>query len=320
MTTRKPSTGSVKHLPLSVTSLVLVLTCSLIWGGQAIAAKLAVHSIPPVLVLSLRFALALPVLAVTAYVRRTDLRLNRHQLLLILSNSVLVMIQLGLFLVGTGMTSTARSIVIVNTFPLFAAVACHFLTNDAPVRRGQLAGLLTAFAGLSIVLVPRLTTDTTGDLTGDLIVLMAAVMIGFKIAWMRRILVEVCPVSVVFWASLLGAPLCFALSLILYDVPSVDFTASSLAAIAYQGIIVSGLAVLIWTYLLSQHAVNNLTVFRLATPPVGVFLGWIVFSESLSGTLLAGGALIVVGIWSVNHAATDDTAVPDLPAKSRTES
>jgi len=224
--------------------------------------------------------------------------------MLILVNSGLVMLQTGLFLIGTGLTSTARSIVIINTFPLFAAVAGHFLTNDAPVKRGQLAGILIAFGGLLIVLLPRLSVDATASLTGDLVVLLAAILVGFKIAWMRRILVKLDPVQVVFWSSLLGAPFCFLLSLMLYDIPSVDFTTSSLGAIAYQGIVVSGLAVLIWTYLLSQHAVNNLTVFRLATPPVGVFLGWLILSESLSNTLLVGGAIIVLGIWSVNKAAT----------------
>ncbi|MEO2034198.1 MAG: DMT family transporter [Planctomycetaceae bacterium] len=303
MTSRGLSACSVKHLPLSATSLALVLSCSLIWGGQAIAAKLAVNSVPPIMVLSLRFAMALPLLIVVAGIRRTSLRLSQRQLLLIVGNSVLVMIQLGLFLVGTGLTSTARSIVIVNTFPLFAAVAGHFLTNDAPVRRGQVAGLLIAFAGLSIVLLPRLTVDTSTSLTGDLVVLTAAVIIGFKIAWMRRILGVLDPIQVVVWSSLLGAPLCFLLSLGMYDVASIRFSVSSLGAIAYQGILVSGFAVLAWTYLLSQHAVNNLTVFRLATPPIGMFLGWMLLSESLDGMLLVGGALIVAGIWSVHRTA-----------------
>lgn len=293
--------GGTQHLPLSKSSLALVLTCSLIWGGQSIAAKLSVETIPAIVVLGLRLALAMPILLIAAYWGRWRLRIHGRQWWQVAGNTFLVLLQTGLFLVGTGLTSSARSIVIVNTFPFFAALAGRWLTNDARLGRREWIGLVLAFVGLQVVLWPRLNHGTQASLIGDLLVLMSAALIGFKIAYLRRILVDLTPIQSVFWSSVLGATVCGSLSILCCDFGTIAFSSTAIGAILYQGILVSAIAVLIWTYLLSRHAINNLTVFRLATPPIGIFLSWLLLSDTLTPEFLVGAALIVVGIHQVNQ-------------------
>lgn len=298
--------GGTQHLPLGARGLALVLTCTAVWGGQAIAAKVSVEGIPAIVVLGLRLALALPILLIAAYGGHWRLRLRRRQWLLVAGNTLLVLLQIGLFLVGTGMTSSARSIVIVNTFPLFAALAARLLTNDARLQRREAGGLLIAFIGLQVVLLPRLGAslwhqeDIASSLIGDGLVLLSAALIGFKIAYLRRILAELNPLQSVFWSSLLGAIVCGIGSVTFYNVQEIPFSLPAVAAIGYQGLLVSGIAVLIWTYLLSQHPINKLTVFRLLTPPIGIFFSWLILSDELSAGLLSGAALIAIGIGQVN--------------------
>ena len=313
MTTAPPSSesptdestrgGGTQHLSLTMASLALVLTCTLIWGGQAIAAKVSVDTIPAVIVLALRFLLALPILFLAAYLGRWPLRIHAGQARLVAGNSLLVFLQTGLFLVGTGLTSSARSIVIINTFPFFAALAGRLLTNDSALRPRQWLGMILSVVGLQIVLLPRLSHGTQASLVGDVLVLLAAALMGFKIAYVRRILSDLNAMQSVFWSTLLGAIACSVAVVCFYDVRSIEFSGSAIAAILYQGFLVSGIAVLIWTYLLSRHPINHLTVFRLASPPIGIFLSWILMSESLTVTLIAGTALITYGIYQVTSTA-----------------
>ena len=62
------------------------------------------------------------------------------------------------------------------------------------------------------------------------------------------------------------------------------------------------MAFLLWNYVLSQHSPNEVTVFRLASPLVGLVAGWLLLSgEIVTWHLLVGGVLIVVGIWRVTR-------------------
>ncbi|WP_153556720.1 DMT family transporter [Roseimaritima sediminicola] len=300
------SRSGVRHLPLTATSLCLVLLCASIWGGQAVAAKVAVDVYPATLVLAWRLLLSLPVLWLASYWSRWSLRLSVRQSGLVLVNTAMVLLQIGLFLVGTEATSSARSIVIINTFPLFAALAGAKLTSDARLTKRQWTGLLVAMAGLQFVLLPRaiaasMTGENTGTLWGDGLVLLAAILVGVKIAYLRRILAELNPLQSVFWSSLFGGVACLAASLLRSDLSALQFVPTAIAGIVYQGTVVSGIAVLTWTYLLSQHPLNKLTVFRLATPPIGLFASWLLLGEPLSASLIAGTLLIITGIHQVNR-------------------
>ena len=61
--------------PITNWSVLLALTCSTIWAGQAVAVKLSLVDMPPNFVMGLRFLLAVPVLALAAVVlgRNPDL-------------------------------------------------------------------------------------------------------------------------------------------------------------------------------------------------------------------------------------------------------
>jgi drug/metabolite transporter (DMT)-like permease len=293
-----------KH-PVAASTAVLATLCALLWGGQSVAVKYSQEGFEVFQVTTLRFLLSAVLTACLAWMWRLPLGVSGRQFRLAAVNALFVFMQISLYTAGTFHTSSIHSIVIISTFPFFTALWCHYLLPGFPLTLRIFLGLLLAFAGVVFVSLDlRSAQEATlegakeATLQGDLLVLLAAVVMGAKITYMKTTLARLRPLQLVFWESIVVLPLFAVVSLVGEKAPdTVSWQAAG--GVVYQGVLVSGVAFLIWNYLLSQHSPNEVTVFRLATPLVGVLAGWLLLGEQVSWHLLAGGALIVVGIWRV---------------------
>jgi drug/metabolite transporter (DMT)-like permease len=297
MTTPQPSAEIAPsgRQPISMTAALLALTCAALWAGQAVAVKVAVEAVPPLRVVAIRLALASGLLGVFAVVGRTSMRLAGRQWLFVVGNGALLLIQLGLFTWGTGRTTSVHSVVLINTFPLMAGLACHFLLPGFPLSGRALTGLLLGVAGTMAVAWRADSGDGSATLWGDLIVLASAAMMGLKIAYMKAVLREVPPLALVFWTAVVTLPAALAVSWLI-EPPGWPDQPLTWAALAYQGVAVSGLAFLLWNVLLSRHDPTELVVFRTATPLLGVVLGWALLGEAVDSRLAVGAALVAAGM------------------------
>jgi len=289
--------------PVTLTTVVLALGCAILWGGQSVAIRLAVEDIPPLTVIFLRLLLATVTLAFIAILGRQPLRVNRRQALFLFGNSLFLAIHLGLFTMGTSLTSSVRSIVLINTVPLFAALACHWFLPGFGFTRTTIVGLTVAVAGVIIVFLDRLFVNSANDPSnwrGDLLVLGAAVTIGLKIPYTKTLLRSVSPIQFSFWVVAMATPLAMAVCWNFERSLWSTVGSTSAMAVIYQGCIVSVFAVLVWTTLLSQHAPNDLTPYRLLSPLIGVLLGWMILHESPTYLLILGSIFVVAGIYLVN--------------------
>lgn len=283
--------------PVTATTAALALFCATLWAGQSVAVKVALKDLPPYMVMCLRIALCCLFVGTWARFRGQRLRISRRQFGLILINSAILYTQIGLYTFGTDMTTSVRSILIINSFPFFTAIACHYFLPGFPFTWRTISGMFIAFAGLVVVFGDRLYSS--GETFGDMLVLAAAMVIGAKIAFAKALLRTFHPVQLVFWGALCATPLFLALSLLFDEIALEAFTPLAVGAVLYQGIAVSGLAVLTWGYLLARHSPTDLTVFRLATPLLGVLLGWLILSEEITPYVIVGALLLVTGCYRV---------------------
>ena len=167
--------------PVTLVTVVLALGCATLRGGQSVAVRLSVEDIPPLTVIFLRLLLATVTLAIIAILGRQPLRVNRRQALFLFGNSLFLATTLGLFTLGTSLTSSVRSIVLINTFPLFAAITCHWFLPGFGLTRQTIIGLSVAVAGVSIVFLDQLFIGSATDPSnwrGDLLVLAGGIKDG----------------------------------------------------------------------------------------------------------------------------------------------
>jgi drug/metabolite transporter (DMT)-like permease len=80
------------------------------------------------------------------------------------------------------------------------------------------------------------------------------------------------------------------------------FTPTSIASLAFQGVIVSFASYLAWFWMLRRYLATGLSVFSFMTPIFGVTFGVLVLGEPLTAAFAVGAALVLAGIVTVSGA------------------
>ena len=288
-------------------SATLALLTALIWSGNPVAVSYSVDTLPPVAVAGIRFAIAALFMLVWCRWEGSELRLRRGQRLPVLIAGVGLFAQIAAFNVGVMLSNSSHASMMINTFVFWVIVIEHFVTKNDRISLPKLAGLLIATVGILLILsresaadVPAPHTSDTPTLTGDVVVLVSALILGLKIVYTKHALRRVEPGKLIFWHDVVGMVLFFAYSWLLEEVSFAGFTLPVVLSLGYQGVLVAGLCFAIQALLLRRHSASQIAVFSFATPLFGVLLGVLFRGDPLSPWLFAAAALVAWGILLVN--------------------
>ena len=192
---------------------------------------------------------------------------------MLVANAILLCSQIALFTFGTDLTTSIRAIILIHTFPFFAALAAHLFLPNHRLTPRLIYGLGIAFVGIPALVWTPGQQSVFDFHQGDLLVLAAAAIMGGKIIFMKRTLESIQAIKLTFW-DLSSAVCVFSTLALLFDRSSpIELSTPVILAMLYQGVIVSVVGFLLWLSLLKRHSPNVLNVFRLFTPPFGVILG-----------------------------------------------
>ena len=101
--------------------------------------------------------------------------------------------------------------------------------------------------------------------------------------------------------QMLAALLFLTLAMFIVDSPvSLPSHVTTWAALLWLGLIVSFVAALLWFRMIYEIGPSRASMIAYIFPLVGVLLGIIFLDESLNWQVLAGGALILAGVYFVN--------------------
>ena len=201
-----PQRESGRQHRLAPTAVMGTLLCAALWGGQSVAVKLAVASVPPFLMMSGRTVVACAFAFFWAKVTHHRLRLSWGEMGLVLANCMLLYTQIGLFSIGTSLTESVRSIVLINSFPVFTALVCLIFIAGNTLGLRHIAGLAAAILGIFLVFANRFGGWDLSVWQGDILVLMAAAVMGTQVVFFKAILRRLHPSQTVFWGSCWRVP------------------------------------------------------------------------------------------------------------------
>jgi len=290
---------------------LLASLCVLIWAGQSVAIKVALTGLPPLTSIAIRFAIALPILCFVARLQGVSLAPERAEWRLLLTNGGLLCSQIAFFTFGTSLTTSIRAIVLIHTFPFFAAVAAHLFLPNHRLRPRLICGLGIAFFGIPTLVWTADPLSVFDFHRGDLLVLAAAVIMGGKIIFMKRTLESIQAIKLTFWDICLAVCLFGTLALLFDHSSAIEIGTPVILAMLYQGVIVSAVGFLLWLSLLKRHSANVLNVFRLFTPPFGVLFGVWILKEQVSSTVCFSILLIFIGVYLVQQPGRTQQSVTE---------
>jgi drug/metabolite transporter (DMT)-like permease len=283
-------------------------TLYVVWGSTYLAIKIGLNAaLPPAAFAGLRLVPAGLILLGLARLRGVPLHIRRKDLV--------TCVVVGIFLLVGGMFSTflgeayvpsGLAALIVASLPLWIALAETLVPGmERPSARG-VVGLVVGFAGLGVLMVPRLAglTGTRLQLVGIVIVLAGTWLwtIGSVISKRRPIRADAM-VATGYEMLAAGVVLC-AIATVAGDWGRLHFTPQGAGALAYLIVIGSAMAFTAFVWLLRNAPASKVMTYAYVNPVVAAFLGWAVLGERLDVWTFAGLIVIVAGVALTTSAPT----------------
>ncbi|HEX9206446.1 MAG TPA: DMT family transporter [Candidatus Deferrimicrobiaceae bacterium] len=285
----------------------LVLT-TFFWGGTFVAGKWAVSEAPPFLVATIRFAVASAVLFALVAWRRARGADGFHRprgtaewtglLSLGLTG---VFLYNFFFLAGLARTSATNGSLIVAFNPILTAVLSAMWLKER-VLPIQTAGLLLALLGVGVVITggsPAAVRALSFN-PGDLLLLGAPLAWAFYTIAGKKVLARFPPLVATAYACLFGTLLLLPAAALEGPLPAgvsrlTGYGWLSVLQLALLGTV----AGFVWWYEgVEALGPARAAVFVNLVPLFGVLLAAGILGERMAGPQLAGGLLVVAGVYA----------------------
>jgi len=304
-------------------SLVLVY---IVWGSTYLAIRVVVEAgIPPLLGMGIRFVTAGLLLLgfVAATKGPASLRISRRSLV---GTAIMGM---ALILGGNGLVAVAEQTVpsglaalLVGAVPLWF-VLLRVSGGDRP-RLLTWVGVLVGFAGIAAVSLPRGGIEGV-EAWGVVVVIIATMSWAVGSYVSPRLHIPKDAMVSTAYEMLIGGVLLLAVGGSVGEVG--DFDVASIGsdgwlAIGYLVTVGSLVGYTAYVYLLSHAPLSLVGTYAYVNPVVAVFLGWLILNEPVTGVVVAGGLLVVLGVAFVVRGERPRPAEPEIdvapePALSR---
>ena len=269
----------------------LALAVVAVWGTNFVIIKIALGTVPPLLLAVLRFAFA--VLPAVLFIRRPAVPWRQ-----LAAYGVLIGVgQFGLlYLAIDGRISPGLASLVVQTQVFFTIGLAIALAGER-VHAYQWLALALAAGGIAII-----AWHTGGDTTAaGLMLVIAAALAWAGGNMVARASGRVDMLGYVVWSSAFAVPPLLALSL-WFEGPArigqalADADAAVWAAVLWQSLGNTLFGYAAWGWLLARHPAATVAPMALGVPVFGMLASALWLQESLPGWKLGAAALVLAGL------------------------
>ena len=283
----------------------LSLLTALLWGGTAVGSRIALDTLPPIAVGGARFALAALFMIAWCRWERAPLTLQSGQWGPSFWSGLLLFLQIATFNWGQARSTASHSTLFINTYIFWVAAVEHYVTRTYRLDLRQILGLFVAAAGVVLLVATSAAPSTAATraagrdvatLTGDLLLLLSALLLAIKVIYTKHAVRTVPPGTLTLWHDVIGVALFVAWSAAFEQTDWRRVDAATVWSLLFLGVAVSGFCFAAQAWLLQKHSASLVSVFSFATPVFGVLLAVLLRGDVLSPWLLAAGVSVAVGI------------------------
>lgn len=272
--------------PIEMAAILAVL---IIWGVNNAAAKVATEVMPPLLVGSLRFALAA---ACLVWFVRPPFPNGKSLAIIVLVGGPL---HYGLIYLAFWLAQDVSPVSVATQLWIPFTALFAFLILGERLSRLALAGMLVAFFGVAwMTLDPHALEDWKAILVGA----------AGSAAWalttvIARRTTSIPPLKMQGLLALVALP-SLAMASAVFETGQVaaliQATPLVWVSLLWAGVVSSVIATSLVFWLVQKREAGRVTPYLLATPIVSIGIGWGFMGDVLTGQILAGAALTMGGV------------------------
>jgi len=281
----------MSNAALPLRHFLLALAVVAIWGSNFVVIKVALHTLPPMTLAALRFALAF--VPACFFLRRPAVAWSN-----LISYGLFIGVgQFGLlFLAMQSQISPGLASLVIQTQVFFTLLLAVRLRKER-VLGSQWLGLALAVGGIAVIVMH--TDGTTTPLGLAMILAAAFCWACANLLTQRAGRIDM--LAYVVWSSAFAVPPLVVLAL-LVDGPAAAArglaTADALtwAAVLWQSFANTLFGYGAWSWLLARHPAGSIVPMALLVPVFGMGSAALLLSEALPGWKLAAAALVMAGL------------------------
>lgn len=293
----------------------LLFTVPVFWGTSYVAAKLGMLDLMPLNLAILRFSLAALLFGSILLAKRCWRIAWRDLPQFFLLGFVAISFFYYLHYQALQYTTSTNAGLLMATSPVFVLLLC-MLKNREEVTSRSVLGICLAFSGVMLVI-------TRGDfsgiyqartLPGDLLVAVNALMWAWVTLRGKYVLEKYSPFTAMAYIHICGAllllPFAFirtpaAPILLGEQLPGIHWM--TVGVVVYLAVCCSVYSYFMWYYGVSRLGAVRTAVYNYFTPLIASLTGYLLFQEVLSGYVLGGGVLVILGVWLTNHCRSGES-------------
>ena len=272
-----------------------------IWSSTWLAIKLGLRDLPPISFVAMRFVIAVVVLLAISIGRVPLLPARRSDFKLLAYTGVLMFaVNYALLFWAELYVSSGLSAVLQATIPIFGMVFAHYILPSEPLRGQRIIGSALAVGGVAVICSRLLDFGGLLAFWGGVAIIFGAAGAAFSNVLLKARSIQLAPAMIAAWQMIFGlVPLLVTGFFVEGNPLHFHWTGRAVFCLFYLAIPGSALAFLLLYWLLPRMTVTNLQTISLITPPGAVAFGWLLGGETFPRWSLAGGALVLAGVWMI---------------------
>lgn len=303
-----PSNSSAinrKHILAIALAFVAIYT---IWGTTYLGIRIAVETIPPFLLSSVRFLFSGTIILIILRLRGVPMPKRIHWRSAVVIGALLLVGGNGLVTWSEQQVASSTAALVVATMPLWMVLFDWLFFKGKRPRKQVALGLILGLIGIVLLVGPGQIRGTASfSLTALLILLLAPILWSLGSLYSRGADLPQNIFMATATEMLAGGALLLLAGLLTGEgsrLNLAEFSSRSLLAMLYLTIFGSLVAFTAYIWLLKHVAAAKVSTYTYVNPLIAVVLGWLILSEAITVTTIAAAIIIVLAVILITAAGS----------------
>ena len=282
----------------SVKLYTSIIVAMVLWAFSFIWTRIAIHSFPPMTLITLRLIIASVLLFLVIKSSKRFQKVRREDLKIFL---LLAFFEPFLYFVGetNGLTMVESTLaaVIISTIPLFAPVLAFLILRER-ISWANILGIIVSLLGVFFVIYEPIEGFKTNPFGIALMFLAVFSAICYATV-LRKIPTYYSTYNVVFYQNLFGLVF-FIPTFFLTDfsvIKSIHVTSDGILSLIMLSLFASVVAFVLFAGAVRQVGVTRTNVFVNLIPVFTAIFSWILLDEKLTSLKWMGIFIVVTGLF-----------------------
>jgi drug/metabolite transporter (DMT)-like permease len=284
---------------------------SLLWGGSFLLIEIGLTGFPPVTLVALRMALAVPLMI--AYLRWAGDAMPRDAaswLHLSALGFINIALPMALFFWAQTRIESGLASILNATVPLWGVLIAHVLTHDERATWPKIAGVLLGFCGIVVMVGVTALTGLSDGLVAQLACLFATFCFALAPVYSRQRPFAHMSGAVIATGQTITSAVMLLAAAALLERPWAGAVpgANAIGAVLALAFVSTSFAYILFFRLIARAGASNAMLIALIMPVVAVALGASVLGEALTSNQIIGAGLIALGLVAIDGRLFDRLA------------